>query len=89
VQAIERNLGFKGFRSFVEPIVDVTCTKPNPYLDGPKTVLACRSGMVSDYGKYEPVYEAIINQGEYGLEMNVTGPGISSTSSVFCQLKSQ
>lgn len=83
-----RTLNFKHFRSFEEAVSNVLCTKPNPYLDGPNAILACRSGEpANDYGPRGPTpYEAIIYRSQSKLTMTVTGPDIDPATDIYCQL---
>jgi hypothetical protein len=83
--SLERELYFKPFRSFETPIAKMVCSVPTPLLDGPGTILACRSGQVSDVGNLPKQYEAVIRQGQWGLVMNVTGPGVADARNIPCQ----
>lgn len=82
-----RSLGFKNFRSWVTQVANLSCAKPNPYLEGPGTLMACYSGPISDYGHAPVPFEAAISNGNSGLRMTVRGPGIPAGYSVPCQIR--
>jgi len=86
-KSMVRSLGFKHFRSWVTKIADLDCAKPNPYLEGPLTLMACYSGPISDFGHAPARFEAAITNGDFGLIMTVRGPGIPAGYSVPCQIK--
>lgn len=81
------SLGFKNFRSWVTQVADLVCAKPNPYLEGPGTLMACYSGPISDYGNAPAPFEAALSKGDFGLIMTFRGPGIPEGYSVPCQIK--
>lgn len=84
--SMSKTLNFKRFRSFEQPVVEVSCTKPNAYLDGPGVVLACRSGApANDYGPKGPTpFEVHIYQNQHGLEMTVMGPNEVYQANMYC-----
>jgi hypothetical protein len=86
-ESMVRSLGFKYFRSWVTKIAEFGCAQPNPYLEGPLTLMACYSGPISDYGQAAAPFEAAISNGNSGLIMTVRGPGIPAGYSVPCQIK--
>lgn len=90
VSSLKRTLGFKEFRSSIMEVADMSCAKPNPFLEGPGTLLACYSGLISDHRNPSAVkttFEAAISQGEFGLVMTVRGPGIPAGYIVPCAVK--
>ncbi len=86
-KSMVRSLGFKNFRSWVTKVADLGCAKPNPYLEGPHTLMACYSGPISDYGHAPAPFEAAISNGDSGLIMTVRGPGVPAGYTVPCQIK--
>ncbi len=80
-------LGFKNFRSWATKVADLGCAKPNPYLEGPLTLMACYSDPISDYGHAPAPFEAAIFNGDSGLIMTVRGPGVPAGYTVPCQIK--
>lgn len=83
--SMTRTLEFKRFRSWGEKIADLACARPNPFLDGPRSLMACRSGPVSDYGDNSKIFEATLSQGQFELALNLNGPGIPLGHSVPCR----
>lgn len=86
-QTLKTNLGFKHFRSSVDPIIELSCAKPNPFLEGPGTLLACYSGPVKDFGGKDDAFEAALFKDQSDMRLEIRGPGISSGYSLLCQIK--
>lgn len=81
--SMNRALGFKYFRSIVEKVADLNCTKPGSLSVVPRTLLACSSSSISDDVKFE----ASLFQGPFGLLMSVQGPDIPTGYNVPCEIQ--
>lgn len=75
-------LGFKAFRSWVEPVANLKCRKGNPFRDGPRTIMVCLTD-----GMSRNSYEAAIIKVDGGLMMKVRGSGVPNGYQVFCEEK--
>lgn len=79
-RTLNKELGFKPFRSWVEKISDVICALPNHYLEGPDKIIAC-------YGQGRNRYETALSKGPGGLTMTIRGPNIPAGYTVPCEIK--